>query len=203
MNRKLNLYGALCGILAPIVFLVFYLVAVIQSPSYVFGEHFLSDLGVAEGAWAFNTGVVMVGILSIPFCLGLWYSLRPGWLLLIGSVVGIAAGVLLIGVGIFTEHYGDLHFTVSVLFFAFAAFFQISLAYPLIRNPKTKTTGWAVTILMLITVLIAGGFIPTPLLETIAVFEILIWTLVVALQIFFISTREIKYPTSTKPSREN
>jgi hypothetical membrane protein len=196
MWRNIRLYGAACGVLAPITWIIFYLVAIILTPWYEFGGHYLSDLGVGEGAWAFNAGVVIAGFLAIPFSIGLWYTLRPGWLPLIGSVVGIVTGILLMCVGIFTEHYGGLHFLVSGLFFAFAAFFQIILAWPLIQNPKTKAVGSAVTIMMLISVFTLGGIppIPLPLLETIAIFEIWVWTLVVAALMLFINTREIKPP---------
>lgn len=202
MLRDLRKFGALCGILAPILFLVFYLISWNLSTEYVFGESYLSDLGVQEGAWAFNTGVVVAGILAIPFSLSLWMTLRPGWLPLIGYAVGIVTGLLLVGVGVFTEHYGGIHSVISVLFFAFVAFFQIILALPLIQNPKTKTVGWIVTIMMLITVFTLGGIppVPLPLLETIAVIEILAWTLIVGAQILFISTRGIKYPIPTDVS---
>lgn len=205
MRWNVPLIGSICGILSPIVFLIFYLIAWSQSPWYEFGGHYLSDLGVGEGAWAFNAGAVIAGTLAIPFCLGLWYTLRPGLLPLIGCAVGAVSGVLLMAIGIFTEHSGDTHFVVSVLFFAFAAFFQIILAYPLIQNPKTKRVGWTVTIMMLVTVFTVGGIppVPVPLLETIAVFEILVWTLTVALQMLFISTREVKYPIGSDTSREN
>ncbi len=194
MRKDIVVVGAVCGILAPIIWFVFYLIAWSQSPWYEFGGHYLSDLGVGEGAWAFNTGAVIAGYLAIPFSIGLWVTLRPGWLPLIGSAVGIVTGILLMCVGIFTKDYGSLHYVVSVLFFAFAALFQIILAWPLIRNPKTKTVGWAVTIMMLITVFTVGLIppVPVPLLETVVVFEILAWTLVVAVLMLFIDTRQIK-----------
>ncbi len=192
------MYGAICGILAPIIWLIFYLIAWSQSPWYELGGHYLSDLGVGEGAWAFNTGAVIAGYLAIPFSIGLWVTLRPGWLPLIGSAVGIGTGILLMCVGIFTEDYGSLHFVVSGLFFTFAAFFQIIMAWPLIKNPKTKTVGWAVTIMMLITVFTVGLIppVPVPLLEMIAVFEILVWTLIVAALMLFINRRKIKLAVS-------
>ncbi|MCK5292098.1 MAG: DUF998 domain-containing protein [Thermoplasmata archaeon] len=194
MRKDIVVVGAVCGVLAPIIWFIFYLTAWSQSPWYEFGGHYLSDLGVGEGAWAFNTGAVIAGYLAIPFSIGLWVTLRPGWLPLIGSAVGIGTGILLMCVGIFTEDYGVLHFVVSGLFFTFAAFFQIIMAWPLIKNPKTKTVGWAVTIMMFVTVLFVGTIPPMTLLETVAVFEILVWTLVVAALMLFISTREIGRP---------
>jgi len=65
----------MCGILAPIVFLIFYLVAWSLSPWYDFGGNYLSDLGVGEGAWAFNTGAVVAGLLAIPFAFAVWKTL--------------------------------------------------------------------------------------------------------------------------------
>ncbi len=109
MSRDIRFYGAVCGIIAPIIWLIFYLIAWSQSPWYEFGGHYLSDLGVGEGAWAFNTGAVIAGYLAIPFSIGLWVTLRPGWLPLVGSAVGIVTGILLMCIGIFTEDYGSLH----------------------------------------------------------------------------------------------
>lgn len=194
MRKDIVVIGAVCGVLAPIIWFVFYLIAWSQSPWYEFGGHYLSDLGVGEGAWAFNTGAVIAGYLAIPFSIGLWVTLRPGWLPLIGSAVGIVTGILLMCIGIFTEDYGSLHFVISGLFFTFAAFFQIIMAWPLIQNPKTKTVGWAVTIMMFVTVLFVGTIPPMTLLETVAVFELLVWTLIVAGLMLFISTRDIKRP---------
>lgn len=192
MRKDIVVVGAVCGVLAPIIWFIFYLIAWSQSPWYELGGHYLSDLGVGEGAWAFNTGAVIAGYLAIPFSIGLWVTLRPGWLPLIGSAVGIVTGILLMCIGIFTEDYGSLHFVVSGLFFTFAAFFQIIMAWPLIQNPKTKTVGWAVTIMMFVTVLFVGTIPPMTLLETVAVFELLVWTLIVAVLMLFINRRKIK-----------
>ncbi len=175
------------------VFLIFYLISWSQSPWYVFGEYYLSDLGVGEGAWAFNTGDVVAGLLAIPFALSIWHTLKPGWLPLFGSFICILSGIALVGVGTFTEDFGDIHFAVSVLFFTTAALFQILLAWPLIKSPKTSKAGYIVTALMIgtiITVVIIGA---NPLSETIAVLEILVWAFIVGTQILFV-TRQEKHP---------
>lgn len=190
MNRKVVLFGALCGIFAPIVFLVFYLIAVSQSPWYVFGEHYLSDLGVGGGAWAFNSGDIIAGLLAIPFALAIWFTLRPGWIPLLGSVTCAIGGIALVGVGVFTEDFGRTHYIVSVLFFLTAGLFQILLSWPLIRSPKTKKAGYIVTALTMGTIIVAASIGANPLSETMVVFEILIWALIVGIQIFVVTLKE-------------
>ena len=194
VSRKVVLYGAFCGILAPIVFLIFYLVAISQSPWYVFGEHYLSDLGVGEGAWAFNSGDIIAGLLAVPFALSIWYTLRPGWTPLLGSVMCAIGGVALVGVGIFTEDHGRTHYIVSVLFFLMAGLFQILLSWPLIKSQKTKKAGYVVTVLTMGTIVVAASIGANPLSETIAVFEILIWVLIVGIQIFLVALKEGRPP---------
>jgi hypothetical membrane protein len=55
------------GLLAVAWFLAMYSVAMSLDSVYVFGENYLSDLGVGEGAWAFNSGVIGAGVLFILF----------------------------------------------------------------------------------------------------------------------------------------
>jgi hypothetical membrane protein len=190
MRWNVPLIGSICGILAPIIFLIFYFISLSQSPWYEFGGNYLSDLGVGEGAWAFNTGDIIAGLLAIPFALSIWHTLKPGWLPLIGSITCILGGIALVGVGIFTEDFGDIHFAVSVMFFSMAALFQILLAWPLIKSPKTKKAGYIVAALTIGTIIVAASIGANPLSETIAVFEILIWVLIVGIQVLLVTMKE-------------
>ncbi len=190
MRWNIPFVGSLCGVLAPIIFLLFHLIAWSQSPWYEFGGHYLSDLGVGEGAWAFNTGAIVAGLLAIPFALSIWYTLKPGWLPLAGGITCAIGGISLMGVGIFTEDYGETHFAVSVLFFTTAALFQILLAWPLVRFPKTSKAGYIVTALTIGTIIAAIIIGANPLSETIVVFEILIWTFIVGIQILIVTMKE-------------
>lgn len=190
MRWNISFIGSICGILAPIIFLVFYLIAWSQSPWYEFGGDYLSDLGVGEGAWAFNSGDIIAGLLAIPFAFAIWHTLKPGWIPLSGSIACAIGGIALVGVGIFTEDYGRTHYIVSVLFFLMAGLFQILLSWPLIKSPKTSKIGYVATALTMGTIIVAASIGANPLSETIAVFEILIWVLIVGTQVFLVTLRE-------------
>ena len=120
----------------------------------------------------------------------IWYTLKPGWLPLLGSIICVVAGISLVGVGILTEDYGGTHYAVSVLFFITAALFQILLAWPLIRSPKTSKAGYIVTALTIGTIIAVIFTGANPLSETIAVFEILVWALIVGSQILVVTLKE-------------
>lgn len=189
MRKDVVVIGAVCGILASIIWFIFYLIAWSQSPWYEFGEHYLSNLGVGEGAWAFNTGDVIAGLLAIPFAVAVWKTLKPGWLPMLGSIFCVAGGLALAGVGIINQDI-DGHVEVSAAFFILALVFESLLSFSLIRNDKTRFTGYAVTVLLIAT-LIAGGIIGiNPLSETIAIMEILVWALIVSVQVLMISLKD-------------
>jgi hypothetical membrane protein len=195
MRKDIVVVGASCGILAPIIWSIFYLIAWSHSPWYEFGGHYLSDLGVGQGAWAFNTGNVIAGLLAIPFAVAVWKTLKPGWLPLLGSVFCAAGGVALAGVGIVNQNI-DGHVEVTATFFILAFLFESILGLALIRNEKTRIAGYTVTVLLVAT-LIAGGIVGiNPLSETIAVMEVLVWAFLVGGQVLLVTLKE------GRPSRE-
>lgn len=182
MSRNYLLIGAICGVLAPILFIITYAIAWSLSPWYVFGGNYLSDLGVGEGALAFNAGAIIAGILAIPFALSLWKTLEPGRLTTIGSFALVVSGVALVSVGVFTEDYGTLHTAVSGLFFLLVLITAPLLAEPLIRSLRFRRVGIVATALALGTVCIVAFVGINPLGETIAIIVILVWILILATQ---------------------
>jgi hypothetical membrane protein len=185
MRKNVVVIGAACGVLAPIIWFIFYLIAWSQSPWYEFGGNYLSDLGVGDGGWAFNTGDVVAGLLAIPFAVAVWKTLRPGWLPMLGSIFCAAGGVALAGVGIINQDI-DGHVEVTAAFFILALLYESFLALSLIRNEKTRIAGYVVSVLLIAT-LIAGGIIGiNPLSETMAVMEILVWTSIAGFQILVV-----------------
>ncbi|UCD92633.1 MAG: DUF998 domain-containing protein [Methanobacteriota archaeon] len=190
MSRIYNLVGSICGIPAPIIFLICYLISWSQSPWYVFGGRYLSDLGVGEGAIAFNTGLIVAGLLALPFAFSLWRLLGTTISSSLGAIVLAASGIALMSVGIFTEDFGNLHFIVSVLFFSLTLLTVLLLIWPLIRSPRFKYVGFFSFILTLTTLAVVAPIGFNPLSETIAVMMILVWMLVVAARSTIISIKE-------------
>jgi len=178
-------FGALCGILAVVVFCVLYTMAMSLDSEYTFGENYLSDLGVREGAWAFNSGLVIAGVLLVLFTL---YGLAP----LVGRqkrnlpslVMTTMGGSLLVTIGVFAEDYGDIHTVVSVWFFLSMWAGTILLTEVFYRTRALGRVGWvvsALTALLGIPLVALGG---TPLSETISVMAILGWGFTISVAMY-------------------
>ncbi|MCJ2563895.1 MAG: DUF998 domain-containing protein, partial [Candidatus Thermoplasmatota archaeon] len=153
------------------------------SPWYDFGGHYLSDLGVREGAFAFNIGVMTAGLITIPFAWGLWNTLRDHVLGKLGSLVCALAGIFLFLVGVFPEDQVPTHYIVSVSFFASLGVAVIILALPMVRSPVFRRVAAPLTVVMIALTIVLVILLGTgPLMETIAVLEALVWVFVVSVQ---------------------
>ncbi|MFX0107986.1 MAG: hypothetical protein ACFE7R_06870 [Candidatus Hodarchaeota archaeon] len=123
--------GSWCGILAGIQFVIITFIIMIPYPGgYSFLENSFSSLGlsITNGVptplnwFMFATATTLAGGLSIPF----WLSIRTlfeettslkalSW---IGTILGVIAGPLLAGVGIFAgDVYPDQHGFSTIYFF--------------------------------------------------------------------------------------
>jgi hypothetical membrane protein len=173
--------GIYAGLLAPTVFLILYSVAAVGDPEYEFFTDYLSDLGVGKMALLFNMAVLVAGGLTIPFAL---LALRPaldgGIAAISGVMLTVVAAVFLMLVGVFTWDFPDIHNIVTMGFFlsmlaalfcySWTLHFSHSLGRPITEFTKFMT---ALDILLFV-----FGF--NPQTETVAVFIIVVWGLVVA-----------------------
>ncbi len=114
-------FPGILGIIGPIIALVAIAVAITLSLSWFTWEgNALSDLGNYNNGLAaaivFNVGLVLTGILLFAFT---FYFVRRITDLptRIGMIPFFIALCFLIGIGVFSENAGDIHFTVSVGFF--------------------------------------------------------------------------------------
>jgi len=182
-HLNLKLIEATSGILAPLSFLVGYTLSWALSPWYLLGQHYLSDLGVGEGAIAFNAGVILAGLFTIPFALGVAQSLKEYLLGRFGSVALMGAGLALMAVGLFPESYGRLHMIVSLLFFVLLFLTLFLLVKPMINSKVFCRSGGPLSLALIVSLFLILPFGTGPLTETIVVFEAVIWSLVTATQI--------------------
>src|SRR3990172_349550 len=127
--------GPWCGLVAAFSFLAFFLTATLLDPMWRMGGMWLSDLGVRQAAWAFNTGCVLAGLLIIPFALSAPHLFHRGPLTWAGAAFFMHAGVFLVGVGVFTEHFGVIHGIVSFGFFGSLLLGWILMPLPMHRTP--------------------------------------------------------------------
>ncbi len=178
--------GAICGLVAPISFLVLYGIAVANDPYYTFFENYLSDLGVGPAAWAFNSAVILAGALTIPFAiLAIRPALGKGVPSTLAVVFTVVGAIFLILVGILTEDYGDAHKFVSVGFFmsmlVALSFYSWTLrSSHAFGEPVTWLTWGVFALGVILTVM---GFDPRT--ETVSVLSIVLWGLVVAVALLW------------------
>lgn len=164
------------GIVASSIFLVLYSIAMASDSSYTLGKDYLSDLGVGPGAWAFNSGLVIAGLLLVLYsAMGVRVLLGSLIISRVASAFLAVDGVLLACIGVFTEDYDPEHYLFSVSFFLTFLVTVVLMAVALCKSKALGTFGYlfsSVIGLVGILLLPMGG---DPLSETIAVFTIIIW----------------------------
>ncbi len=114
------------GFFAPLIALSTIAIAILLSPGFDWFGNALSDLGHYTrtdlgpykliGAIVFNGGLIITGILMLLYTIWFlkWTKDIPTKIGVIPLVISLA---FLIGIGIFSENFGELHYWVSVGFF--------------------------------------------------------------------------------------
>ncbi len=109
------------GFIGPLVALGAITVAIALSPWFTWPGNALSDLGCyANGlpaAIVFNTGLILTGLLVLPFVYSLIRSVTDKWTK-VGLIPYFMALLFLIAIGVLSEDFGRIHFYVSLGFFA-------------------------------------------------------------------------------------
>jgi len=114
-----------CGLTAPVIVFTLVATSIFYSPWFSWTANALSDLGVhGFAAILFNLGLIIGGILTFTFAIGLRETLPRGLLAHAGILVLMSAAAALCAIGLFPEPAGEIHFYVSVAFFTL---FPISL----------------------------------------------------------------------------
>jgi hypothetical membrane protein len=145
--------------------------------------NYLSRLGNINynplGAYFYNLGCILTGIVLIPFFLSLrkWYTSNrvAKCVIAIGQIIGICAALALISIGVFSEDQGTPHLTASSTFFIlnFVVLLLISIGL-MFHSRFIKAIGiygLIMTILSLPLEFLLGG----PLVEWYTVFGSLIF----------------------------
>ena len=126
-NEKFNRLAPWIGFIGPLIALLGIMLAIAISPSFDWATNALSDLGhytrtdIGENplvrAAIFNSGLVITAILMFIFAA--WFILQINDLYTkIGLIPFLSAAIFLAAIGIFSENFGEIHFYVSVGFFA-------------------------------------------------------------------------------------
>jgi hypothetical membrane protein len=108
--------------------------------AYSILNHFISELGeygVSQLAWLFNAGLIVGGLLFLPFSLGLGLTL-PGWLSKMGCLAGVVAGTSLAGVGLFSMNNLDPHIIAAMTYFRSGLFTVVIFGLSIQLQPKGR-----------------------------------------------------------------
>ena len=155
------------------------MIAMSLDSTYVFGKNYLSDLGVSNGAWAFNAALILTGLFLMPFSvLGLGPALGDTMWAMISKIMLVIAALFLVSIGVFTEDAGDIHGVVSYGFFLTMLVAFVFVAQALRKSKYLGKSGYGSTLLVFVfglDLLPMGG---APLSETLAVLVIIVWGLV-------------------------
>ncbi len=141
-------FFALCGIVAPILFVILVIVESILRPGYsqIFND--VSDLGIGSYALIQNINFIIFGLLSIGFAIGLGANLphRAGkiakWLVIVFGLCIILAGVTLFSVGADVTYAKDVaaHGLVSAISFLVIIVAQF-MTWQALRRSETVIWG--------------------------------------------------------------
>jgi hypothetical membrane protein len=134
----------ICGIIAPVLFLILVIIGSVLRPGYSQVSNFISDLGVGPYAILQNVNFIIFGILIILFTFGIRAGLpiSQGRSLKIGIWLVLVSGLGIMGAGIFPE---DVFFGVPHGLVSATAFVSIIAAQLLIwRGLKdADNSAWA------------------------------------------------------------
>lgn len=116
---RLKAFG-ICGVLAPIIGFMCVLFAVASYSQFSWFDNALSDLGIVEGVTAvfFNFGLIVSGVLTFVFGLGVFALLHEKVLGVAGALTFVLGACALTLIGIFPESARPMHYYASVAFFA-------------------------------------------------------------------------------------
>ncbi len=143
----IKLFG-LCGILAPVVALIFIGAAIMMHPEFNFPDYALSYLGALKTPHhiVYNVGMVLTGSMGILFSFGV-PRLVNGKIGIIGILVFVAGFFSLILVGVFPGGTSP-HNAVSMAFFTLSTFGILIVAFDQLLKQPTRP--WGVLLLAVI-----------------------------------------------------
>jgi len=177
----------ICGILIPVVIFTCLGLSIALSPWFTWTQHALSDLGIQENtASLFNNGMILGGILSLIFSLGLMKILSNK----LGAYLLLLSSLALIGIGVFPETIFVLHFMTSASFFFLLATALLIIGLTRRQNHFDKNIGLLAVVLACIAVssiVLLFHFEGIAIAEALSCFPAFIWCSIVGLKMTRVS----------------
>jgi len=131
-------------------------------------NHFISELGevgVSRAAWVFNAGLLLAGLVMLPYVIGIGFvfSSLLGWL---GTAAGVIAVLSVAAVGVFPMNNIQAHKTAATTYFraglVMVGFFGLAILF----QPAGKAAiPQAANLLSLLAFLAYAAFLTWPLLR--------------------------------------
>ena len=113
-NSILIRLAGISGIIGSTLPLIMILASTILEKSFSWNKNALSDIGVSQLAWLFNSALFVGGLLNLFFAFGLRsYLGKARWLKICASLI-IVSSISLTLVGVFTENYSIIHAIVAL-----------------------------------------------------------------------------------------
>ena len=113
-NTKLLRFGGFCGILGSGLAIILVLTATVLSPWFRWENNALSELGVGEVSLLFNSAMLIGGVLTFFFALGIREYFGGNRLVRVGVNLVMTSSIFLALVGIFTVDNALMHGIVSL-----------------------------------------------------------------------------------------
>ena len=114
--------AGVCGITSQLVGLMVLLIVIYSSPWFSWTENDVSVLGVeGSGTTLFNSGLILVGVLSLIFATGLWRSFLSSRTGRLGMASLILGSIAISATGVFPRSIDLPHDLSSIAFFVFIA----------------------------------------------------------------------------------
>lgn len=104
---------------------------------YSLFNHFISELGergVSARAWVFNAGMILSGLLMLPFVLGLG-ALLPGIWGFLGTVAGVVTAFSSMAVGLFPMNRITAHVRAAMSFFRAGLIMLVMFSFAILVQP--------------------------------------------------------------------
>jgi len=178
--------AGLCGVIGPIIVLSFIALAIAYSSWFNWFTNALSDIGVREAAVLFNSGLIIGGVLTTIFAIGLMQILKKQVLGLLGTFTLVLSTIHLSAIGVFPESAGRIHFYVSVAFFGLLAVSLLLIGAALMRESSQRYLG-LFSMLTVVAAVVAAGVVPhegAAIPEIIGALAASVWSVVFGIKLF-------------------
>ncbi len=161
VNRDALSRMGILALVGPVIAISGISFAILLSPWFTWDDNALSDLGkyatAIPAAVVFNAGLISSGVIMLGFTVWFFQKFRD-FPTKIGLIPLAVALVFLILIGILSEDFGDIHFVVSVGFFASFPMSMWVIGFGFLRFPHLRGFAIASIILPFFSLYMWGGW---------------------------------------------